>query len=37
MEGIRNMIQALTCSNGAVADVALDTLYRYSQRVDSIR
>jgi hypothetical protein len=31
-EGIRNLIQALNCSNGAVVDVALDTLYRYSKR-----
>jgi hypothetical protein len=32
VEGIEKLIQALTCSNGAVADAALNVLYRYSKR-----
>jgi hypothetical protein len=32
MKGIANMMQALTCSNEAAVDLALDTLYRYSKR-----
>jgi hypothetical protein len=30
-EGIGKLIQALTCSNGAVVDAALDVMYRYSK------
>jgi hypothetical protein len=32
VEGIGKLIQALTCSNGAVVDAAVDALYRYSIR-----